>query len=132
MLHSFPFSFHCGGIDKLSLERVIKTIMGLGLSEVDAQVYVFLALNGPHKAREITRKMSLYKKQLYHSLKNLQDKDVVKASFDYPAVFSAIPFEVVLDLLADIKNEQAQALLEVKEGLLSSWRNIIKKNSSNS
>lgn len=106
--------------------------MGLGLSEVDAQVYVFLALNGPHKAKEITEKMNLYKKQLYHSLKNLKDKDVVKASVDFPAVFSAIPFEVVLDLLAEIKKEQAQALLEVKEELLSSWRNIIKKNSSNS
>jgi sugar-specific transcriptional regulator TrmB len=114
------------------MERVVKAIMGLGLSEADAQVYVFLALNGPHKAREITRKMNLYKKQLYCSLKNLKDRDVVKATVDYPAVFSAVPFEVVLDLLAEIKKEQAEALQEVREELLSSWRSIIKKNSNNS
>jgi sugar-specific transcriptional regulator TrmB len=89
-------------------------------------------LNGPHKAREITRKMNLYKKQLYCSLKNLKDRDVVKATVDYPAVFSAVPFEVVLDLLAEIKKEQAEALQEVREELLSSWRSIIKKNSNNS
>lgn len=110
----------------------MKTIMSLGLSETDAQVYVFLALNGPHKAKEITEKMNLYKKQLYRSLNILKDKDVVKATVDFPAVFSAVPFEVFLDLLAEIKKEQAQALLEVREDLLSGWRNVIKKNSSDS
>jgi sugar-specific transcriptional regulator TrmB len=111
---------------------VVKAIMGLGLSEADAQVYVFLALNGPHKAKEITKKLNLYKKQLYCSLKNLRDRDVVKASVDYPAVFSAVPFEVVLDLLAEIKKEQAQALQEIREYLLSSWRSTMKQNSKNS
>jgi sugar-specific transcriptional regulator TrmB len=111
---------------------VIKAIMDLELSEDDARVYVFLALNGPHKAREITNKMKLYKEQLYRSLNNLKNRNVVKATFDYPAVFSAVPFEVVLDLLAEIKKEQAQALEEVKDELLSSWRSIVKKNSCNS
>jgi len=120
------------GVNKVSLERVIKTIKDLGLSENDAQVYVFLALNGPHKAKEITEKMNVYKKQLYRSLDNLKNRDVVKATVDFPAVFSAVPFEVVLDLLAEIKKEQAQALQEVKEDLLSSWRRILEKNSNNS
>lgn len=116
----------------MSLERVIRAIMGLGLSETDAQVYVFLALNGPHKAKDMTSKLSLYKEQLYRSLKNLRDKDVVKATIDYPAVFSAIPFEEILDLLTEIKKEQAQSLRQVREELLSSWKSMIKKNSENS
>ena len=116
----------------MSLDRVLKAVMGLGLSEADAQVYVFLALNGPHKAKDITNKLSLYKEQLYRSLRNLQEKDVVKATVDYPAVFSAIPFEKILDLLAEIKNEEAQALREVREELLSNWKSMIKKNSKNS
>jgi|SRR4030043_586491 len=116
----------------MSMERVLKAVMSLGLSEVDAQVYVFLALNGPHKANEITKNLSLYKEQLYRSLKNLRDKDVVKATIDYPVVFSAIPFEKILDLLAEIKKEEAQALREVREELLSSWKGMIKKNSKNS
>jgi sugar-specific transcriptional regulator TrmB len=112
----------------VSLERVIKALVGLGLSETDAQIYVFLSLNGPHKAREIAKKMGIYKEQLYRSLKNLRDKDVVKSTIDYPAVFSAIPFEKVLDLLAEIKKEQAQALWDVREELLSSWQNMTRKN----
>jgi sugar-specific transcriptional regulator TrmB len=106
----------------LSLERILKAIMDIDLSETDAQVYVFLALNGPHKAKEITKKMNLHKEQLYRSLNNLKGKDIVKATLDYPAVFSAVPFEVVLDLLAEIKREQAQALQEVRKDLLDSWK----------
>jgi sugar-specific transcriptional regulator TrmB len=116
----------------MSLERVLKAIMSLGLTETDAQVYIFLSLNGPHKVKDMTNKLSLYKEQLYHSLKNLRDKDVVKATTGYPALFSAIPFDEILDLLTEIKKEQAQALQEVREELLSSWKNMIKKNSKTS
>ena len=103
--------------------------MDLRLSETDAQVYVFLALNGPRKAKDITDKLRLHKEQLYRSLKNLRDKNVVKASTDHPAVFSAIPFEKVLNMLAETKNEQAKALQESRDELLSSWRNMTKKKS---
>lgn len=116
----------------MSSDRVLKAIMSLGLSETDAQVYVFLALNGPHKAKDMAGKLSLYKEQLYRSLKNLRDRDVVKATADYPAVFLAIPFEEMLDLLTEIKKEQAYALSKAKEELLSNWKNMIKKNSKNS
>jgi sugar-specific transcriptional regulator TrmB len=84
-------------------------------------------LNGPHKAIDITKKMNLYKEQLYRSLRNLKNKEVVKSTVNYPAVFSAIPFEKILDLLAEIKKEQAQALRDVREELLSTWKNMTKK-----
>ena len=115
----------------MSLERVIKVIMDLGLSETDAQVYVFLALNGPHEAKQIIKKMNLYKRKLYRSLKNLKDKDVVKSTFDYPAVFYAISFEEILDLLSKIKKEQAQVLQETKDELLTTWKTLLKKKSNN-
>ena len=106
--------------------------MSLGLSETDAQVYVFLALNGPHKAIDITKKMNLYKEQLYRSLRNLKNKEVVKSTANYPAVFSAIPFEEIIDLLAEIKKGQAQALRDVREELLSSWRSLTEKDKEKS
>ena len=118
------------GDSKLSQERVLKAIMSLGLSETDAQVYVFLALNGPHKARELTEKMSLHKEQLYRSLKSLQKSEIVEATVDrHPAFFCAVPFERVLDLLAKIRKEQERALREVREQLLFSWEKIAEKNS---
>ena len=111
----------------MSLERVRRVIMDLGLSETDAQIYVFLALNGPHKGSELTREMNIYKEQLYRSLKKLEDKTIVKSSGETPILFSAVPFEAVLDLLVEIKKEQAKAFNEAKEELLSDWKRMTKK-----
>ena len=40
---------------KLSLERVIKALIGLGLSRVEAEVYVYLAKKGPQTLVDLTR-----------------------------------------------------------------------------
>ena len=116
----------------MSLVQIVKAIVSIDLSETDAQVYVFLALNGSHRAREILNRMNLHKAQLYRVLKNLQSKGIVNASPEYPARYSAVFFEKVLDLLIKAKREQQQALQESKEELLSPWRSITKKKSPDS
>lgn len=115
----------------MSLERIVKAIMSIDLSETDAQVYVFLALNGPHRAREISRRMSLNKAQLYRSLRNLRVKDIALATAYSPAVFSVIPFERLLNMLVEIRKEQESALRDAREELLSSWQKVIKRSSKN-
>ena len=104
--------------------------MDLGLSEVDAEVYVYLALNGPCKAREVVDKMEIYKEQLYRSIKNLKEKDIVCASTGFPAEFSAISFEKVLDLLSEIKKRQAEALKAINEYLLDNWESMLEQNNN--
>ena len=79
-------------------ERIIKALKGLGLSEVDAQVYVFLAKEGPHKMREIALALSLHERKIDRSLKELQSISIVKASIQVPLQFMAVPFEEVIDL----------------------------------
>ena len=116
----------------MSLEQIVKTIVSIDLSETDAQVYVFLALNGRHRAGEISKRMNLNKAQLYRVLKNLQSKGIVNVSSEYPARYSAVLFEKVLDLIIKAKKEQQQVLQESKEELLSTWRSITKKKSPDS
>jgi sugar-specific transcriptional regulator TrmB len=116
---------------KLSLERVIKAIIGLGLSEFDAQVYIFLALNGPQTVNQISAMMKKSKQQVYRSLKSLEENSVVVVSGAVPAVFSAASFEKVLDLLSIKKERQARALEKVREDLLNSWQRVIESNSAN-
>ena len=113
----------------MRLDRVLKALMKLGLSEVDAHIYILLALNGPYKAKELTKLMSLHKNQVYRSLKNLKENCVVTSSLDVPAVFSAVSFEKVLDTLSIKKQAQAQALEKVKEELLRSWKKMVEQNS---
>ncbi len=115
----------------MSLERIFKALVSLGLSQTDARVYIYLATKGPKKARDIINNLTINKRQIYRSLKRLQNKAVIIANDEHPAEFSALPFEEVLDLLIKIKKEQAQAVHETKKEILSSWLTMMKKTSSN-
>jgi sugar-specific transcriptional regulator TrmB len=102
----------------LSLERVIKALIGLGLSRVDAEVYVYLAKKGPQKPVDLTKALNYNKKKIYSSLKNLRTKGLVSKD---RTIFSALPFEEALDLLIKMEKEQAQAMQESREELLTIW-----------
>ena len=108
----------------MSLERIIKTLEEFGLKRLDAEVYIYLAKKGPLRAEEVAATLKLSKQKLYHSLKNLQRKGVITAGSEQPAFFSALVFENVLDLLVRVNFEQAKAIKETKEELLSSWRSM--------
>jgi sugar-specific transcriptional regulator TrmB len=120
------------GRGRLSLERVLKALVSLGLSQTDAQIYVYLATEGPAKARNIINGLTINERQVYRSLKRLQNKGITIANNERPFEFSAVPFEEVLDLLMEIKKEQAQALKESRKEVLSSWRKIVEENSEKS
>jgi sugar-specific transcriptional regulator TrmB len=110
------------GGDWLSLERVLKTLESFGLSRTDAEVYVYLAKKGPKEGRELADALQITKQQLYPCLKNLKSKGIITVSLERPAMFSALAFEKVLELLIEIKVEQSKAISETKKELLASWR----------
>ena len=107
----------------MSLERIFKALIDLGLSETDAQVYIYLATKGPAKARNIIHNLTITERQTYHSLKRLQNRSIIIANDKHPIEFSALPFEEVLDMLIEMKQEQAQAIKKRRKELLSTWLN---------
>jgi len=113
----------------MSLERVINALIDLGLQRVDAEIYVYLAKNGPLSVVDIAKKLKLKQNHLDRIFKNLQYRAIVKASEKSSIQFSAVPFEKVLNLLIEINKEQTEALDEIKKELLLTWRNISKKTS---
>lgn len=106
---------------------MLKTLMNLGFTESESQIYVFLTTEDPTKTGDISEALKMQKNQLYRSLKSLQLKGIVTVSQDGLVRFSAVPFEKVLDCLVKAKIEQQKALQESKEELLSTWQAIIKK-----
>ena len=79
---------------------------------------------------DIAQALKVNTKKLISSLKKLQDKKLVKASDQQTVEFSAVPFEKAIDLLIEVKKEQAQNLQEKKLELLSSWQNITQSENS--
>ena len=114
----------------MSLERVLRTLEGFGLTRRDAEVYVYLAKAGPRKGRDLTTGLKMTKQQLYPILKGLQKKGVVTSSSKRPALFSALAFEELLNLIVKLNLEQAQIIKETKDELLANWRNAAKKNNT--
>jgi sugar-specific transcriptional regulator TrmB len=94
----------------------------LGLAQTDAKVYVYLAANGPNKARAIVDYLKINRGQVYKSLRRLQNKGATISSNEHPIKFSAVPFEDVLDMLMKIKKEQAKILQESKEELIANFQ----------
>ena len=115
----------------MSLERVLKALQSLGLSQTEARIYVFLEKNGSRKSIDIAQALKLHTKALTRDLRNLQDKQIVKASAQKTVEFSAVYFEKTIDLLIETKKEQALVWQEGKKELLKTWRSLIEKESSN-
>ena len=106
----------------MNKEFMLRTLESLGLKTLDAHVYVYLLQNDQKIARDIAEALETYKWSLYRSLKNLQHKGMVSASQDYPARFSAVSFDNVLDLYIKANREAAQYIEENKEQILAMWR----------
>ena len=116
----------------LSKDRVMRALKGLGISNIDTQVYVLLAKEGPHEMNEIALALNQNKRDIHRSLKNLQSINIVKASIEYPLEFMAVPFEEVINLLIEIKKEKTKTLKASKEEFLSTWRSITEKDEEKS
>jgi len=108
----------------LSLERIFKALESLGLSRVEARIYVFLEKNGAHENVNIAQALKLHTKEIIHSLKVLQDKKIVKATSRETTEFSAVSFENAIDLLIKLRKEQARNLQDRKMELLSNWQKM--------
>ena len=108
---------------------MLKSLVSLGITQNDAEVYIYLAKEGPKKASELANALETSRQRLYINLKKLIEKQIVTTSDTKPSVFSAITFEEVIDLLVKIKKEQSAAILETKE-LLANWKTVDWKNNT--
>jgi sugar-specific transcriptional regulator TrmB len=114
----------------MSLQRVLNTLKSFGLKRAEAQVYVFLAKKGPHTGKDLCNALNMTKPQLYKCLSNLENKGVVTATPERPAIFHAALFEKALDLLVKAKLEEAQHTQEDKDEALTDWESMMKEDST--
>jgi sugar-specific transcriptional regulator TrmB len=113
----------------MTQEWMLKTLVDLGFKQQDAEVYVFLALNGSQKAKAIADALKTYRRQVYRTLKELQNREIINATSNLPAQFSAIPFDKVLGLFIRANMEEADRIEEKKDEILALWKSTIKADS---
>ena len=90
-------------------EETIKEILNeFGLTNREAEIYIFLAKYGVHKGGEISKQTKLPKSLVYRVLKRLERKGVVETTLESPTRFTAMPFETVLEM--NIKTKRKKQL----------------------
>jgi sugar-specific transcriptional regulator TrmB len=112
----------------MSKEWILQTLLDQGLPRVDAQVYVFLIIDGPNQRKTIAQRLSLNRSGIHHSLANLKSLGIIIEIPKRPTMFSALPFDKVLELLLQAKKEQTNYLLKNRDVLLTNWHELIKEN----
>jgi len=110
----------------VSFERVLRILENFGLARPDAEVYIYLAKKGPKREKDLISSLKLAKQQLCSSLKYLQGKGIVTATVKKSTLFSAVSFERALDILVKANIEQAQAISETRQEILSDWQTSLK------
>ena len=97
-------------VNILSLNKIIKTLVKFGFSEIDARVYVYVAINGPTIANRIISDLELTEHCVYGALRFLREKGYIVAGYVQPTEFFSIPFENLLDSLIETKENQVKNL----------------------
>ena len=98
--------------------------MGLGLTRLDSQVYIYLAKKGSLRGQDLSKGLKMQKQQLYRSLKNLQKQGIVNATLEYPARFNAVSFDKVVDIFVKAKMAEAHQIQETRDEILANWQSI--------
>ncbi len=116
----------------MTQEWMIRTLVHLGFGKRAAEVYVFLTLNGSQQASAIAEALRTYERQICHILQELQNREVVSGSQDLPARFSALPFDRLLNVIAEANLQEARRIEQKKDVLLGLWNSYVKKQAKES
>jgi sugar-specific transcriptional regulator TrmB len=109
---------------KLTEERIREVLRDFGVTEKEAEIYIFLAKHGALRGGEISKRSKTHKALVYRILTSLQSKGLVTPTLEAPARFTVVNFETVIDLKIKAKREEATLLEKTKRELLSYWKKI--------
>ena len=77
----------------MSIEVIKETLRNFGLTEKEAEIYIFIARYGAQTSGEIAKNTKTHRPHIYRILKSLQKKGVIESTLESPARFTITPFE---------------------------------------
>jgi sugar-specific transcriptional regulator TrmB len=84
----------------------ITKLIGFGLSEKEALVYLHLLKYGPKPPSLLAKSLKTYRQDIYRTLTELVDKGMVNPSLETPTVYAAV--ELDIDLEAAFKKHETE------------------------
>jgi sugar-specific transcriptional regulator TrmB len=72
-------------------------LIGFGLSEKEAQLYLYLLKYGPKTPSPLAKSLKTYREDVHRTLTGLIEKGMVRSSLDSPTVYAPVDLETALE-----------------------------------
>ncbi|MGZ4861931.1 MAG: TrmB family transcriptional regulator [Halobacteriota archaeon] len=80
-----------------SEDEFITRLMGFGLTEKEAQSYLYLLKYGPKTPSPLAKSLHTYREDMHRTLNSLVEKGMVRPSLDSPTLYTAVELESALE-----------------------------------
>jgi sugar-specific transcriptional regulator TrmB len=113
----------------MGTEKVRKALKNIGLTEKEAELYIYLAKHYALRSGEIAKGIQTHRVEIYRMLKSMQTKGLIEVTLESPRRFIAVPLEMVLDSFIKTKRQETILMEKTKQSVLNEWKNIRKTES---
>jgi len=102
----------------LTEEGIMEHFRGFGLTDFEAETYLFLAKAGPSPVGVIARRLGTNRMNVYRTLRALQENGLVESTVGRPSRFVALPAFKFLSRCIEESKTRATSLEESKEKIV--------------
>ncbi len=102
----------------------LSRLIGFGLSEKEAQLYLHLLKYGPKPPSLLAKSLKTYREDVHRTLTGLIDKGMVSPSLETPTVYAAVELDIALEA-AFKKHETELREMEVKKRELKEMSELL-------
>lgn len=113
----------------MQLKEAAAHLQQCGITRHQALVFLNLARLGSSTAREVAQAAGVNRVQTYRALDSLLGRGLVEVSLDRPKRYLARPVQEALEIFVEEHRGHLAAAEHVRQALLSSWPNLVTKNS---
>lgn len=111
-------------VQLMSQETLKNALKNFGVTEKEAEVYIFLAKGGTLKTGQIAKRLEKNKGTVYRILSNLKKKGLVEATLEFPTRYTAVSLEKIIDSYIRSRREEVDLVEKTKKDLLRDWKKI--------